>query len=75
MVNYHLSFSDIPETVWAVFDLYGRCDEIVINTDESGESFVKETGDKVILAPDWLIHSITILISDWLIRRVRRIRT
>ena len=59
MVNYVLYFSDIPETVWAVFDLYGRCDEIVINTDESGESFVKETGDKVILASDWLIHNHT----------------
>ena len=49
-VDQGVACPDIPEKVWAVFDLYGRCDEIVIVSDTmdtgEGEAFVKETGDK-----------------------------
>ena len=31
-VDQGVACQDIPERVWAVFDLYGKCDEIVINT-------------------------------------------
>ena len=47
-VDQGVACQDIPERVWAVFDLYGKCDEIVINTslltEQAGvkESAVKE---------------------------------
>ena len=41
---------DIPQQVWVVLDLYGKCDEVVITNvaaEGSGEeTFVKETGVK-----------------------------
>ena len=46
-VDQGVACSDIPAQVWAVFDLYGKCDEIVINTSLlTDEAFVKESGVK-----------------------------
>ena len=49
-VDQGVACSDIPPTVWVVFDLYGKCDEIVVNSSvgevSNEEAFVKETGVK-----------------------------
>jgi len=47
-VDQGVACSDIPETVWAVFDLYGKCDEISVvnNALSHDDTYVKETGVK-----------------------------
>ena len=45
-VDQGVACSDIPARVWAVFDLYGKCDEIVINSTLCEETFIKESAVK-----------------------------
>ena len=65
-VDQGVAATNIPDTVWVAVDLYGKCDEIAIvnNTGEEGRvSFVKETGDKVMLASHWSKQ--TTLLEYW----------
>ena len=45
-VDQGVACSDIPARVWAVFDLYGKCDEIIINSTLCDETFTKESAVK-----------------------------
>ena len=48
-VDQGAACDNIPDPCWAVFDLYGKCDEIVISNpgeSQADAAFVKETGVK-----------------------------